>query len=73
MEATYTYQFEELGIENTLDTDMFSETVLTESFNISSIVEVNQVKFVSEAEDSLIGKCGSRKFCWLTFLGVLPS
>lgn len=68
-----TYRLEELGIQNTLDLDLFSETVLSNSFSVSVLLEVNQIKFVSEEEDSLVGRCGSRKFCWLLFLGVIPS
>ena len=52
---------------------MFAETVLSGSFSASALLEVNQIKFVSEEDDSLVGRCGSRKFCWLLFLGVIPS
>ena len=60
-------------LESIFDAETFKLKILGENFNWNSIVDKNQVKYVSEHCDSLPRLTGSRRFCWCVFLGLIPS
>lgn len=63
---------QDLGIGNTLDVELFSKTALESGFDIMDVVQTSQCNFQSEVEDSLLSQVGSRRFCWMVFLGLIP-
>lgn len=64
---------QDLGIENTLDIDLFSKIVLQNQFDILDVIDSSQTSFQSEIDDSLLSKVGSRRYCWMLFLGLIPA